>query len=284
MKRPRTTHFARNKGLAIAADVGGEPGAPCLVLMHGGGQTRHAWSRGFRELVAAGYHVVSLDARGHGESEWARDGDYSLDTLCGDLLAVLQGIGGKPVLVGASMGGTVSLVTLGDHPEVASALVLVDVAPRLEMTGVEHILEFMRGHPSGFATIDEAADAIAAYNPHRPRPKDQAGLAKNLRQRDGRWHWHWDPAFVAGDYRTIVGNLSARMREAASRITVPTLLVRGMSSDVVSHEGVDELSRLIPHLEFVDIAGAGHMVAGDRNDAFNAAILDFLKRHPEAGR
>jgi pimeloyl-ACP methyl ester carboxylesterase len=134
----------------------------------------------------------------------------------------------------------------------------------------------MRSAPNGFANLEEAANAVAGYLPHRPRPKDNSGLMKNLRLReDGRLHWHWDPRMLDGrgprDFE--------RMGRAAEALTIPTLLVRGQMSDVLSPEGARAFLDLAPHAEFVDIAGADHMVAGDRNDAFNAATFDFLERH-----
>lgn len=272
--------FVGHGGVKLAADVVGTPGAPEIVLLHGGGQTRHAWRKAMHALAAAGYRVVSLDTRGHGDSDWAADGDYSFDALCGDLQAILPCLHGKPVLVGASMGGCVALALAGEIPDLAAALVLVDVAPRLEEKGVEHVRQFMAARPDGFASLEEVAQVIAAYNPSRQPTDDLQGLKKNLRQgHNGRWYWHWDPAFIAGDQREIVAGISERMRSAAQKIAIPTLLVRGQTSDVVSLQGVDELKQLIPHLEFVDVAQAGHMVAGDRNDVFNAAIIEFLQRH-----
>jgi len=161
----------------------------------------------------------------------------------------------------------------------AAGLVLVDVTPRLEQKGADKIGAFMRSAPDGFANIDEAADAVSAYLPHRPRPKDVSGLKKNLRERDGRLHWHWDPAFM-GDVRAP-RDLHDRKRldDAAAGLKVPTLLIRGGLSEVVSQDSVDEFLALTPHAEFVDVGGADHMVAGDANDAFNAAVIDFITRH-----
>ncbi|MCY1258394.1 2-(acetamidomethylene)succinate hydrolase [compost metagenome] len=267
-------------GNRLAADLSGAEDAPTVILLHGGGQTRHSWARAHQVLADKGYRVVSVDARGHGESDWAADGDYSLEAQVADLLAVIKALGGRPALVGASMGGTHSLVACGRYPEIAKALVLVDVTPRLEPQGIEHILGFMTQHPEGFASLEQAAEAVGAYNPGRPAPRDLNGLARNLRQRDnGRWYWHWDPCFIAGDHRDKVARISQTMKAAAPAVRVPTLLVRGRQSDVVSPEGVEELRSMLPHLAFVDIEGAGHMVAGDKNDHFNSAIIDFLREH-----
>lgn len=275
-----TTYFIGGSGNRLAADVSGAAQAPAVLLLHGGGQTRHSWERAHQALAQAGYRVISVDARGHGESEWIADGNYSLEAQVADLAALVEAVGDKPALVGASMGGVNSLVACGQMPELASTLVLVDVTPRLEAKGVEHIHRFMSGSPNGFASLEEAADAIAAYNPTRPRPKDLSGLSKNLRLRDdGRWHWHWDPKFIQGDRHLKIAHIRDSMADAARHVSVPALLVRGKESDVVSMDGVHELQELIPQLEFVDVEGAGHMVAGDRNDKFNAAIINFLRRH-----
>ena len=267
-------------GLAIAADVGGDPSGPPVILLHGGGQTRHSWGTAFRALAAVGFHVINLDARGHGDSAWAPDGDYTLPALAADLQTVIRTLSRPPALVGASMGGATALTLVGSSPpQTARALVLVDIVPRLEVEGSRKIQDFMRANRDGFANLQEAAEAVAAYNPHRPRPKDPAGLMKNLRRRDdGRLYWHWDPRFVDRPASAEPPQFIESLVAACAGVTIPTLLVRGLKSDIVSDAGVADLQRLIPHAEVFNVAGAGHMVAGDRNDAFNDAIVGFLRR------
>ena len=276
----------------LVADVAGPSAASPVVLLHGGGQTRHSWHTTLRALGEREWRAYALDLRGHGESDWAADGDYSLDAFAGDAKRVARSVGRLPVLVGASLGGAASLVAAAEagDPPVASALILVDIAHRIEPDGRDRITSFMSEHMAdGFASLDEVADAIQRYNPHRPRPRDLAGLRKNLRQRpDGRWVWHWDPQFLRGprggadETRTSVVD-PGRLVSAAEAIVVPTLLVRGRQSDLLSQEGAKELLELIPHAEFADVAGAGHMVAGDRNDLFNTAIIEFLERARSRG-
>ena len=283
------TSYLQGAGeVRLAADIGGPPEGPTVVLLHGGGQTRHSWDGTWKVLVDAGWRALSVDLRGHGESDWAPDGDYSLDGFAGDVTKLCAGLDQPPVLVGASLGGLASLAAIADAPvqsDLARALVLVDVSHRLEDAGRERIGEFMVAHLDGFATLEDAADAIAEYNPNRPRPSDLSGLAKNLRQNaDGRWFWHWDPAFVVGKFgsadetRASVVN-PTRLSDAADALELPTLLVRGRRSDLLSEEGVADFLARVPTAEFADVAGAGHMVAGDRNEVFNSAILDFLERH-----
>ena len=282
-----TTQLSGADGLILAADVDGPEDGPTIVLLHGGGQTRHSWAGTWRLLVEAGWRAWSVDLRGHGDSAWSPEGDYSLDAYADDVTAISRSLPQPPVLVGASLGGLSSMIAVADAPvqaDVARALVLVDVAHRLEVDGRDRIGAFMRGNLDGFATLDEAADVIAAYNPHRPRPTDLSGLAKNLRERDGRWYWHWDPAFVQGKFGSEDETRSSvvdpnRLTNAVDALTIPTLLVRGRSSDLLSEEGARDFLERAPHAEFADVAGAGHMVAGDRNEIFNQAILGFLERH-----
>lgn len=271
----------------LVGDVAGPPAGRPVLLLHGGGQTRHAWRRALVELAAQGWRAIALDARGHGDSGWPADADYGVDALTGDLRCVVEaltGTGGPlPVVVGASMGGHTALVAQGEGQVRLQALVLVDVVPRLEDEGVARIVAFMTARPEGFASLDEAADAVAAYNPERPRPRDPQGLARNLRRgADDRWRWHWDPRFIDADAQRRQARLQEirrRMGDAAPKVQVPALLVRGRQSDVVSEAGVQALRAQMPHLEIGEVEGAGHMVAGDRNDAFNHALLDFVRRH-----
>lgn len=279
-----TVRLSGHDNLQLSADLFGDANAPPVLMLHGAGQTRHSWRRGAAELAHAGFHVISVDHRGHGDSQWSDTGDYSLNAISGDVRAIARAQNKPVALVGASLGGVASMLALGEPapdsagPPPAYALVLVDVVARMAREGVARIHGFMGAQPDGFTSLEEAADAIASYLPHRPRPSSLDGLRKNLRQgSDGRWRWHWDPAFVQS--RSTAGTLIERMEGAARRIQVPTLIVRGASSELVDKEGVAHLKSLIPHAETVDVEGAHHMVAGDRNDAFNSAVQQFLRKH-----
>jgi len=265
-------------GIMLAGDLWGDPAGPLVVLQHGGGQTRHSWKGAGRALGSAGYHAIALDARGHGDSDWAPDGDYSQDVMVDDLAGVLAALGARrPTLVGASMGGATSLVAVGEGRVEAAAVVLVDIAPSVELDGVARIKAFMSARADGFESLEEVADAIASYQPHRRQSRRIGGLAKNVRLGDdGRYRWHWDPRLRVRD--VDLAEREARMAAAAHRLTVPTLLVRGGLSDIVSEEGAQAFLDLCPRAEYVNISGAGHMIAGDRNDVFTAAVIEFISR------
>ena len=281
----QTIELVGRDGIRLVGDAVGDPGDPPVLLAHGGGQTRHSWHTTTTHLGTHGWYAVSLDLRGHGDSAWAPDGDYSVDAFSSDLIEVCRTLG-RPALIGASLGGTSSLLALGRTADApcGRALVMVDIAPHIEIAGADRILTFMRTNmEQGFASLDEVADAVHAYNPHRPRPTDLSGLRKNVRQRDnGRWYWHWDPAFMSirpvDDESRTRAHRAEHLDDAARSLRVPTLLVRGRQSDLLSEEGAQQFLRTVPHAEYADVGGAGHMVAGDRNDAFNDAVVSFLDR------
>lgn len=271
-------HWKGSDGLTVAGDSWGDRDAPLVVLLHGGGQTRHAWSAAGRRLGEVGYYAIALDARGHGDSDWADDGVYTQDAQVADLVAVLQELSmRRPVLVGASMGGVTSLIAVGEHRVDAAALVLVDIAPHIEPDGAMKIREFMDQNPDGFESLEDVAEAIANYQPHRQRVRRLDGLAKNVRLGDdGRYRWHWDPQWRSG--RMNFEKREARLSACARNLTLPTLLVRGGLSNLLSEEGATGFLDLCPQSEYVNVTGAAHMVAGDRNDIFMDAVVEFLTR------
>jgi pimeloyl-ACP methyl ester carboxylesterase len=269
----------QSRGITLVGDHWEAPGEKrgSVLLLHGGGQRRHSWHRTGERLARAGWSAYAFDARGHGDSDRAPDGNYSISDMVDDAQAIMEFIGEQPVMVGASMGGMTTLVGEGERTPWSRAIVLVDIVARTEKTGVDRIRKFMTSAPDGFTDLQEAADAIAAYNPHRPRPKSLDGLRKNLVQHEnGRWYWHWDPAYLQLNSEPEREVRRERAQRAARNVKVPTLLVRGAHSDIVSEEGMQEMQQLIPHADRVDVSAAGHMIAGDDNDVFTQELTRFL--------
>lgn len=265
-------------GINIVADHNGPADAPAVILLHGGGQTRHSWSRAVDHLTTSGLQSINFDARGHGDSDWSPDGAYSLSDRAIDLKAVTDILHTPFILVGASLGGATAIQAIHEGLRPAG-LVLVDIVPEPEASGIARILDFMHSHHGGFASLDEAAMALNVYNPHRPRTSDTSGLMKNLRLKDdGRLYWHWDPRMLSGPQSSHLRNLPTAAETLNLLPNMPVLLVRGMSSDVVSDSSVAAFRTRLPRLQVADIAGAGHMVAGDRNDMFNDAIIEFSRQ------
>ena len=272
--------FKGHGDINIAADVWGSNNEELVILLHGGGQTRHAWGDTGKKLAEAGYHSVALDLRGHGDSEWHADGDYSIRAYKDDLVSIINEIGKPARLVGASLGGMASLVLAGDeiNSDLCTALIMVDIGIYPDPVGSDRIVSFMLSGEKGFDSLENVAKSISDYLPHRKKPKDLEGLKKNLRLKsDGRYYWHWDPRFI----RRRPGSRDRRyfdlQLKAAEKVTIPTLLIRGALSDVVTMEDVDYFLSVISHAKFVEIENAAHMIAGDRNDIFAEEAIKFLK-------
>ena len=258
------------------------PAKGVVVLLHGGGQTRHSWRATGERLGGLGWIAFAVDLRGHGDSEWSEQGEYGLTAHLGDVLTLVGEIRcrepGLPIaLVGASLGGVVSLIATGENPGFAQALVLVDVVVKVEETGSARVRDFMMSAPDGFGSLEDASAAIASYNPHRRRSGSLEGLKKNLRLRGGRWYWHWDPAFLTAPHDDPFLRVE-QLEQAAVELTIPILLIRGKLSDVVSEEAVADFLNKVPGAEFVELTGAGHTAAGDDNDAFSDAVVSFVLR------
>jgi pimeloyl-ACP methyl ester carboxylesterase len=275
----QTVKFRGSEELVLVADEWNQGSSgPSVLMLHGGGQNRFSWKNTGQILAEAGFHVVALDSRGHGDSDRSPDANYTVDALCADTLAVLEQIGRPVVLIGASMGGmTGILAAAAAGPQKVTKLVLVDVVPRYEKSGSARIREFMFSHVHGFETLEQAAEAVAEYLPHRPKPRSPEGLKKNLRRRDGRWYWHWDPKFLTAPADDSFVR-EEKLEQAAIDLTIPILLIRGKLSDVVSPAGVKDFLAKVPHAEFVELSDAGHTAAGDDNDAFTDAVAQFVSR------
>ena len=272
-------------GLRLVADVYGPPQGPPALLLHGLGQSRQSWGMAAARLGEQGWRAHAVDLRGHGDSEWPATSAYEHADVGTDIIALCSALAEPPLVIGASMGGAGALFAQGiTDAQLYRALVLVDITPDVDMEGGRRIISFMSADPDGYASLDEAAEAIGAYRGGKGKPSS-AGLTRVLREGgDGRWRWHWDPRIL--DVRKIwlddpagaeaYGHrLRVGMAAGADRLAAPTLLVRGGSSDVVTLEAAHKLLAMIPEARFVDVEDATHMVAGDRNDAFTAAVLDF---------
>jgi pimeloyl-ACP methyl ester carboxylesterase len=284
------TTFETRTGLKLAADVLGSGERGAVVLAHGGGQTRHSWGATAERLAELGWRAISLDLRGHGDSDWHPEGDYQALSIGEDLIDVAAGLDAPPALIGASLGGIAGLMAEAViAPGAFESLTLVDIIPRSDSQGAAKILGFMNQNvEQGFASLEEAADAIAAYLPHRPKRTDLSGLSKNLRlHADGRYRWHWDPRFTTGVRGEQAGSADRRSVdfEAACRaIRIPVHVIRGRMSELVSLEAAQAFVAALKNGSLTDVTGAGHMVAGDRNDVFMDAVVAFLGRQEETAR
>ncbi|MFH2012884.1 MAG: alpha/beta hydrolase [Pseudomonadota bacterium] len=276
---PKKVSYIVKDKLKIVGDAYGSLDNPAVILAHGGGQTRHAWGNTASILAEQGWYAITLDLRGHGESEWHPHGDYDIGTFAEDLRIIASEFTQPPAFIGASLGGLSGLVAEGESQfSVFSSIIFVDIAHRYEKEGSERVVSFLGEYmEDGFASLEEASEAIAAYLPHRSKQNDITNLQKYLRfGSDDRYYWHWDPQFLIYNAKMLYTNIT-RFTAAALNLRIPTLLVRGLMSDVISKDVAMEFLDLVPHAKFADVEDAGHMVAGDQNDIFSDAIISFLR-------
>jgi pimeloyl-ACP methyl ester carboxylesterase len=276
--------FRGADGNGLVGDLWGAGDGGLVVFLHGAGQTRHSWRRACAALAEQGGRALALDGRGHGDSEWVANGDYRADRQVEDVKRVLAAVGEPVTIVGASMGGLTGLeVADALGPARVTGLVMVDIVPWSTMRGGSRVQDFMRANPEGFSSLEEAADAVAAYLPHQRRPRSPEGLRRNLRLgEDGRWRWHWDPAFIGS--RAVAEKQSSRrqrmlgLEQAATGLSIPLVVLRGALSDVVGPAEVERFLRAVPHAEVIALPDTGHTAAGADNDAFSKVVVRLLRR------
>lgn len=260
----------------VASTTGSDDGCP-VVLLHGAGQTRHAWDKAALELAAAGFRAVSVDLRGHGESGWAPDRNYDPAAYAGDVRALLRTLGRPAFLVGNSLGAQAALLAAGESPGVEVAgVVVIDVASDTP-GGVGVLLRrLIDASAAGFPSLETAATAVESARPDTQRPLDRSRLLRSLRQGDdGRLHWHWDPATREAGPVVDAASCSARLSEAARNLRCPLLLIERPAANSPCDEA---LRRAVSGVGTVLTAGSDPSLPGVGNEACVAALVEFLSR------
>lgn len=263
-------------GIVLVGDELGQHGDPLVLMLHGGGQSRVSWRRAGRQLSEEGYHVVALDTRGHGESDWAPDGDYAFTRYAADLAAVIREIGQPAVVVGASHGGLSALVAASAYPELFRALVLADVTPWLDEEHADSMRDSLREAAKGFANVDEAARMVDRFRGTTPRASTKGLRAHMRRGSDGRLYWRWDPRFIDDNFVRHAGE-GGYLVEAARALKLPVLLMHAQLSNIVDLSQIDAFRGAVPSLRVAQVDGIGHMAEGDDNIAYLPALTEFLK-------
>jgi pimeloyl-ACP methyl ester carboxylesterase len=253
----------------------GEPSSPSLFFLHGGNQTAHSWDL-VSVALAHRFHIVAVDQRGHGDSEWPRDGEGSIGVMADDARQLIERMNlERPVVFGHSMGGMVTMTLLLAHPSIARAAVLVDIGPEISRHGAERIRDFVRGARE-FASTEEFVEQVAGYDPFRPREHIRRTVRYNLMQRaDGRFVSKHDArrwATTRGEEELPHG-LSL---DEARRIECPVLVVRGEHSKILLPDAAERFVATLPDGRLVTVPRCGHNVHSQNTLGFLDAVHPFL--------
>jgi len=252
----------------------GDSGAPPILLLHGGNQSGHSWDLVGLHL-ADRYHVFALDQRGHGDSEWARDQDYSMEAKAADALAFMADQGLEhPLIMGHSMGGRVTMNLVLEHPDAARGVVLVDVGPELSAKGAEVIHNFVI-HNVEFDDLEEFLDNVVKYDRFRSREHITRTVKYNmLRRADGKY-------ISKVDHRRVPLSMSEITLDDVKNITCPVLLVRGGESDILEPDAAQRFVDALPNGQLVTVPNCGHNVHSGNTPGFLDAVRPFLDAvHP----
>lgn len=254
----------------------GASDAPPLLCLHGITQTAHSWDE-VAVALSVDHRVICLDQRGHGDSDWAPDGDYSRHTMAGDVEAVRIALGlTRFRLCGMSMGGINSITYTATRPQEVESLVIVDVSPEIQSKGVENIRNFIQAKDE-LDSFEEFVERAHQFNPRRSIDNIRDRLRHNLKQlASGKWTWKYDPQ-LRSPTRGMAASPLGSLWDDVHKITCPTLIVKGGESDILSQESAEKLRAAIPGSKLVVIPGAGHSVMGDRPVEFVAAVREGLR-------
>jgi pimeloyl-ACP methyl ester carboxylesterase len=249
---------------------------PALIFLHGFAQQAHSWD--FAALALRHrFHCVSVDLRGHGDSDWSPQAEYGLDYYVADVEALVRALAcARPVVCGLSMGGRIAYTHASRNPEGVRALVVAEAAPESRPSGRRAVLDFTAG-PAEFDTFEDAVARTLAYNSRRTPEQVRGSLRHSVRQRpDGKWTWKWDPALRHARSPSV--HDTEAQWAALSRVRCPTLFVLGAKSEMVGPETLRRMVASVPGSTAETVENAGHLVAGDNPAGFDAAVQRFFGR------
>lgn len=271
--RPEDKYVEAN-GMRLHYLDWGNPEQPHMLLLHSGAQSAHSWDF-FSLAMRDHFHIVALDQRGHGDSDWSDAGDYDTSFHVADIHAFTDAIGyDRFTLMGLSMGGRNAYSFAAEHPEKVERLIVVDVGPDVKAEGQAYIREFLEGTET-FESFDWLVERVKRFNPRRPENQIRGSLLNNLKQLDdGTWTWKHDRR--RGIRRDRGGEMNEAAWAALAAVQAPTLVVRGAESYILSEQTANKMLATVPNSQLVEVPNAGHLVQGDNPVGFEKVVRAFL--------
>ena len=254
----------------------GNEGAPVMLLLHGLRGHSHSW-----DDVAArfcdDFHVLALDQRGRGETDWAPRGDYSTNAFVADIEEFCYTLAiDRFTLVGHSMGGRNSMAFAGRNPDMLEKLVIVDIGPEIDPAGSARITREVVEVPEEFDSFEDAFQHVNAQNRFASEPVMRRRLTYQSKELpNGKIGWRYDPE-IREQRRNGTGAPPPDLWDPLSKVTCPTLIVRGSETDTLSLGVAERMVEVLADGKLVHVENAAHMVFEDNPADFNAALADFL--------
>ena len=256
----------------------GDQAKPTIILLHGFAQQAHSW-----DFVALSfcdrYRVIVLDQRGHGDSSWSKDGDYSLDAFQNDLELIVEKLALKTfILMGLSMGGRNAIMYAANNPNKVSALVIVDASPENMEKGAANIRNFVE-QDDQVGSLEEFVERIHRFNPRRDPIHIRSSIVNNVKQlENGKWTWKYDKLLRNHGLPSSAqdSRITDKLWRSVETIICPTLVVTGAKSDIVSKQTVRRMIRRLANGHESIVNDAGHLVMGDNPSGFEKAVSTFI--------
>jgi len=273
---PKDAYVTAN-GLRFHYLEWGEPDTPTILMLHGYGQTCHSWDFAALSLCDR-YRVLALDQRGHGDSDWSTNGDYSLPAYQRDITTIVDALDlATFLLIGLSMGGRNALAYAAQHSHRVEGMILVDSAPEHRPAGADAVRRFV-SEQDELDSFEEFVSRVKGYNSRRTEEQIRGSLQHNLKQLpNGKWTWKYDKVLRSIEHLPKQDrHTTLHLWNYVNRVRCPTLLIRGSESDMISKDAAEEVCRKIPDCQLTIVENAGHLVPGDNPSKFNEAVSDFL--------
>jgi esterase len=255
----------------------GDPSSPTLIALHGLRGHGHSWDS-FSEPMSGAYHILALDQRGRGDSDWAPDGQYTSEAYVKDLEGFCEALQLRNfILMGHSMGGRNSMVFTARHPSMVNRLIIVDIGPEGDPQGTARIKHESVAAQEEYTSFEELLEAQQKGNPLlSPEVLRRRLTYQTKTLPNGKIGWCYDVE-IRRQWREDRRPPQEDLWPAIAKIPCPTLIVRGIETDVLPLQVAQRMVQVMPKAQLAHVERAAHMVMEENPGGFLRVVRDFLE-------